>query len=277
MGRLCFRKFPQHGVVALFYEADGGGKVLDINSMRNRPAATPEDWLDVILFHSGLDYLQVAALEVVEINHDAVAAASPPSGLTVTLNYGMGTSPDDHLLIEHNLGYVPFALVAFGDNFLTPAMPVQTDDNGGGRYATVYATTTELRLYEFGSAGTSTLPAAQLSYTVIVFKDPPAAVGNELFKVSAGTGRTQMALGKFDSNRRYLQLQPGGTPLGLALGRTADVKNGAQRFWRPDGTHYDPVPPGWRLGLNSPVGGYGALATYNGDFDGDEIIEVRVP
>lgn len=274
----AFLVFPETGLTAWFIEAPGGGDRWSIDALRNRPAKTPADWLSSVRFHSDLDYMEISHFDTTNINHAAVPAASAPGGdVAANIVYGMGTSTADHLLLTHNLGYEPFALVAFGTNTLTPGLPVQADANGGGRYVTVYCTSTEVRLHEFGSSGSVNLAAVSNEYTVMVFRNPPEPSGNVLFKVG-GAGEVSMGRGTFNSSRQYLQVSPGGSPFGLALGVTVDVKNGAPRFVRPDGTFYDPVPDDFRLRMfESPVAGFGSPASYNGSYSGASVIQVQVP
>lgn len=273
------------GRVAIFDEAPGGGAYDDPNSLRNRPLNDPVTWFANLYFHSDFNYMEVSTGPAsVAVSHPAVATISAPTGATANFGWGSGTA--DHVLLAHGLGYAPLALVALGNNILWPGMPVQSQGDGGQRYATVYTDATNVRLYEFASVGVSNLAAASLNYTVIVFRNPPAPSGNILFDFQSATGEVQMGLGKFNSLRRYLQVVAGGTPFGIAYGgRTIDLANGAPRAFRPDGTFFEPVLAGLqfalpRIDLRGTNWGTtaGASMAYSGSFAGPPgSIQVQAP
>jgi len=275
---IVFRMFPAEGVIALYGEEAGGGDPLDINSARNAPALDPQSYLANIFFHSALDNFEVVDSDTVTVSHAQVNTAAPPAGQFVA--FGWSAAAADHLLLSHSLGYEPFALVAVGDNILWPGMPVQTDASGGGRYVTPYVTTTGVYIYEWASIGASNLAAADLDYTVIIFKNPPDPSGNKLFDFDPDTGIITMAFNRFDTSRQYLQVVAGGTPFGLSVGRTIDLDNGAPRAVRPDGTTFDPVPSGLSTRVQStfqPAPAFGASMAYGGSFTGGDTVEVQVP
>lgn len=268
-----------NGRCALYDENGTTGNPDDPNASRNAPLNSPVTHLDKVYFHSDFDYLEVSHSATATVSHASVTATTPPAGQAA--GFGWNSAQADHLLLTHSLGYVPFALVARGDNILWPGTPVQTDANGGARYVTAYCTSTGVYLYEWASIGSSTLAATSLSYQVLVFRAPPAASGDILVDRDAATDVVEMGFGKFQSDRRYLQVVSGGTPLGFSLGRTIDLNNGAPRFVRPDGTTHDPVPAALKLGLTGLTffsgGIYGAAMTYNGSFTGAGAIEVQAP
>lgn len=255
---------------------DAKASMKDLNSLRNRPAADPASWLPYVKFHSDLDQCEVAMSGDVAISHAAISGATPPSGVTVSVSVGWGVGKADHLLMTHNLGYPPMALVAVGANVLYPGMHVQFDGSGGGRYVTAYVTNTELRLSEWGSAGSATLGATTLSYKVLIIKKPPGATGNKRFELSAAG--LKLGLGKFNIDRPYLQVVPGGSPIGLSRGRTIDLNKGAPRMINPDGSVYAPVPTGLATRLtSSPVSAFGAASHYQGSFTGSAALQVQAP
>jgi len=279
---IAFMTDPDTGRCALYDEAPGGGEYDDPNSLLNGPLNDPVTWLANLYFHSDFNYMEVSHGPTnTGISHAAVSASSSSAPLAATVPFGWYAASATHLLLTHNLGYVPNAMVyVSGGNVIWPGMPVQVAGDGGARYVSVYCTSTEVRLYEYASTGPSTLPATSLTYTVIVFKNPPAPSGNTLLDFDPSTGAVQMGLGKFNSSRRYLQVVPGGSPFGIAYGRTIDLKNGAVRAVRPDGVTYDPVPVGLTMGLSRiqfyPTV-YGASMGYNGSFSGPPQIMVQAP
>lgn len=280
-----FMNDPTTGRFALYDEAPGGGSLNAPNSSRNRPLNSPENWLPNIYFHSDFNYLEVAIGPTnVTVTHPAVSVTSPPIGATVEWGWNGGVTAD-RLLLTHSLGYIPNVMVAIGQNVLWPGVPVQVESSGGMRFATVYATATEVRLREFGTTGQNPLPSATLTYTVLVFANPPPATGNVLFDFNPSTGVIQMGGGKFRSDRRYLQVVPGGTPFSVSYGgRTIDLQNGAPRAIRADGTPFDPIPSSLataitRQGANGTTWGqvFGASMRYTGSYAGPGNIQVQAP
>ena len=273
----AFRAFPASNIVAFFTEASGGGDITDINSLRNRPAANPASWLANIRLHSSLNYLEVSHTASTGVTHAGVSAGSLPPGSTIA--FGWAAASADHLLLTHNLGYAPFALVSVGNNIVYPGMPVQIQGDGGARYVTVYSTTTQIRLYEYASIGSSSLSGTSVTYDVLCFKDPPAPSGNKLMEFDQTTGHFSMARGKINTGRRYLTVVAGGSPKSLATGRTIDLSNGAPRAVLADGTAYNPVPSSFALGLDRQSWGYtyGSSMSYNGSFTGSTPIQVQAP
>lgn len=275
---------PLTGRCALYDEPSQTGEPDDPNAPRNAPLNDPGNNLEYLYFHSDLDNMEVVQQASPSINHQPVPQGAMPPGASI--DFGWNTQTDDHLLLTHNLGYVPSAMVIVttlpGDDvMLWPGMPVQTQGDGGARYATVYCTETEVRLFESASTGSTNLSGANIGYEVLVFRDQPQAEGELLIDFDPGTGRVRMGLGKFDSSLRYLQVVPGGSPFFIPVaGRTIDLQNGAPRMWRSDGSYWDPVPFNLRAALGKAYGWpltYGAGMHYQGGYPGPTPLGVQAP
>lgn len=280
-----FMNDPATGRFALYDEAPGGGEVTNPNSQRNRPLNNPAAWLPNIYFHSDFNYLEVAfGPSSVTVNHASVPVTSAPEGATIEFGWNNNANVD-RLLFTHNLGYAPLSMVALGQNVIWPGMPVQFQGDGGARFASIYSTSTEIRMKEFGTTGQNPLAAASLTYMVLVFANPSTPTGNVLFDFSPATGIIEMGRGSFRSDRRYLQVVPGGTPFGISYGgRSIDLANGAVRAVRPDGTTYDPVPNTLRValtrqGFNGTSWGqiFGGSMNYTGSYSGPSSVSVQAP
>ena len=228
------------GKVGFFVENGTSGDPLDPAAPRNKPLVDPFNWLPSLLFHVDCDHLEVALAGTTTITHSAVTGIAADPKLASA--YGTNAGGDDNLIVNHGLPYVPICIVAAGSNILWPGMPVQTGVNGAGRYATPYVDSTSLRIATKATIGDTTLASASITYSYLIFKAPPAASGNIAFERDPVTGIVQMGFGKFSSDRRYLQVVAGGSPLGLSVGRTIDLNNGAPKGWNPDGTTFAPVP-----------------------------------
>lgn len=280
-----FMTDPATGRCALYDEAPGGGDVTNPNSMRNRPLNSPGSWLPNIYFHSDFNYLEVGFGPTnVTVNHASVPVTPAPDGATINFGWNGGATTD-RLLFTHSLGYSPLAMVALGSNVVWPGVPVQSTGDGGMRFVTIYTTATEVRMREFGTTGPTNLPSVNLTYTILVFVNPPAPTGNVLFDFDPVTGITEMGRRKFKSDRRYLQVVPGGSPFTVSYGgRTIDLANGAPRAIRADGSAFDPVPSSLgialsRVGLTGTNFGwsYGSGMNYTGSYSGPGNIQVQAP
>lgn len=271
------------GRCVLFDEAPGEGAFDNPNSSRNRPINSPESWLPYIYFHSDFNYLEVAFNPSISVSHSAVSPGALPPGSST--NFGWNSSVTDRLLFTHNLGYSPLTLCAIGNNMVWPGMPVQSTPDGGMRFTTIYSTTTEIRMKEFATVGSSTLPSINNSYNLLIFRNPPDSDGNILLDFNPDTGVIEMGKGKFKSNLKYLQVVPSGSPFITPYGgKSIDLQNGAMRAVRSDGTTFDPVPPGLsfalpRFGLTGTDFGYqyGSGMGYTGSYTGPSSLQVQAP
>ena len=296
---IAFRTFAAEGITALFDEPNTTGDVHDIDAPRNAPAKYPEANLDKVYFHSDLDYLEVLADSTTVINHSSVAGTTT-GGVDNNTGQGQGTNDLDsavlynassttHLLYTHGQAYLPRVAVIVDDQVLFPGMPVQSASDGRARYCSAYMTSTELRLHEWTSVGTTTLSAVSKTYRFLVFRDmrdPDPAI-DEAFKFTAADGIVSMAHDRFNSARAYLQVVPGGSPFALSYGKQMDLANGAPRFVNPDGSVFETVPATarGRMTVRYPRGGsvvtlnlsYGAYMNYSGSFAGGTQILVQAP
>lgn len=281
-GAWAFMADPSTGNIALYDEPSAAGAANDPNSARNAPLNNPAANLASLYWHIQLDNMEVLSDAVASVSHGTVAvAAAGPGNIAGTSIYDYSYTPVETVIATHSLGYLPMAYVAVGDDLITPGYIVQMNASGAARYVSAYVTTTQVILREWAQRGSLALGALAQDYRVLVIRQQPAANGNHrLIDWNESTGVLVMGEGRFDSSRRYLQVVPGGTPFGLALGRTLDLANGAVRFVAPDGTTYDPVPADTKLrftnssGLVTPLGDSMA---YNGTFTGEPVIEVQAP
>lgn len=291
MGNVAWRMFASLGVAAIFEEPNELGDELDPTADRNGPAVSPEDHLDKVKFSTALDLLEVVSDTEVAISHALIAAGTANSmsgsgldgaGSSAMSGPRLGASSATFDLVTHGLGYVPDFLVVAGDQVLSPGRPVQTQSDGRGRYCAAYATSTKIVLHEWASASSVALPAISIDYRVIVLREPRDADGSKLFDFNAATGVTKMGFDRFSSDRAYLQVVEGGSPFGIAYGKTIDLKNGAPRFVDPDGTIFEPVPSTaqirWVISTYNLThnGAYASIA-YDGSFTGPEQILVQAP
>lgn len=275
---VMFLSDPATGVCALFDDPGGGGAWDDINAPENRPAKDPLSWLSHLYFHSSLDPMEVAVGPTnVSVSHASIPAGSGGGGVPTFNNaqfYGEWTAT--HVLLNHGLGYVPDFLLLSGSNVIHPGFPIQFDSaSGRSRCVTAYATNSQIILHEFGIKSSSAMPALAATYTLIVLRRPPPPDGNVLFEFEPASGLVRMGLEKFRSDRRYLQVVPGGSPFGLPTGKTIDLRNGTFRSVAPNGTIRDIVPATFRVAFASTT--FGPDGNYNGSFTGTPAVQVQAP
>ncbi|MHA6690605.1 hypothetical protein [Devosia sp. A449] len=280
---IIFMTDPITGRCAIYDENGTSGAVDNPNSPRNAPLNNPSAHLDKLYFHSDLDYMETAFDPVnTTINHASIAAVTPSGGFSVDggqITYD--TTITSHVLATHGLGYVPDFMVVVDGDAMFPGWPVQYLGDGRARYLSARATTTQIILEERSGRTSNAIPAISKTYTVLVFRRPPAPSGNVLIDYDPTSEEVSLGRGKFNSSRRYLQIGSNGTPYGFAQGRTIDLKNGAPRLVDADGTITDIVPAAAAFAFSGSLQTsgwiFGPSAAYNGSFTGGPAIQVRVP
>ena len=279
---IVFMTDPATGRCALYDEPSAAGAPDNPNSARNAPLNNPTTNLQYLYFHSDLDYMEVShgPTDVI-YGHPVVPAVAGVPGESVPV--AAGGWFNSAALLTHSLGYVPDFFVVRNGDIVYPGTNVQYDGSDGrARFVTVYATTTQIVLYEWALQTTNTLASINQTYTVVVFRQPPAPSGNLLLDFDPSTGGiVQMGRGKFNSSRRYLQVTPGGTSYGFSLGKTIDLNNGAPRYVDPDGSILDPlltIVASKVIGINEPNDApFGPSMRYQGSFAGSGSVLVSVP
>jgi len=275
-----FMTDPATGRVALYTEPVNTGDFDDPNSARNAPLNSPDTNLQYLYFHSDYDPMEVAiGPQNVTVNHATIPAGSASGGI-VGLNGGRvyGGFVTTHVLLNHDLGYVPDFLILQGANTLNPGFPIQFDSaDGRSRNVTAYATSTQIILYEYGVQTSNALAGISVTYTLLVLKRPPVPTGDILFDFDPVTGIVKMGREKFSSERRYLQIVTGGSPFNIPLDRTVDLANGAPRSVSPDGVIRDIIPASFRISYGYGDPSFGPNGNYNGSFAGSPSIQVQAP
>lgn len=221
---------------AIYEEAPGGGDPLNPSSQMNRPVVAPLSWLDNIYFHSDLNYYPTVIDGVTSISHPSVAGRTVTVGQDIYLSqlYTGQSQTFDHLLIQHNLGYVPLFFVAYDGKMIPHGMPVQSA-SGGVRLVSAYATSTQIRLREFATSSASPLPAVNRNYQVLVFRSN--AVDPALPMLRIEPGDVVFGQGRFRANTPHLRATgPGDSLYAQARDRTAAVRNGSFRAYPPNGS-----------------------------------------
>lgn len=229
---------------AIFDEAPGGGSPADINSLMNRPALDPSNWLDNIYFHSEFDYYGVAAYTLgTSLTHGAIAGITRNAGggtgeVSTVVTLAGQSGSDDQLLLTHNLGYVPDFYAIINGVLAPNGVPIQRPDAFRMRFACVYATTTEIRVATFGFSSASDLSSISAIYGVIVFRDHAAIPGEKMLKIAPGD--VIFGQGKFNMQQPHLRADGAGdSPFAIALSKTAAARNGGLRLYKSSGSYED--------------------------------------
>lgn len=225
---------------AIYDEAPGGGDPLDPLSQMNRPVVSPLSWLSNVYFHSDLDYYGTAAYTPsVVISHAGLAGLTRAVSVSMTFLGNLATY--DHLLQQHNLGYVPRFMVAVGNQMIPMGTPIQDGGEGKKRFVCPYATTTQIRLFEVVFTDNTNLAAISQAYRVITFDNQ--VVSPALDQLLIEPGNVIFGQGKFRMDRPPLRtVAAGESPFSVPMGRTAAVRNGSLRTVLPNGATYNLGP-----------------------------------
>jgi hypothetical protein len=221
---------------AIYEEAPGGGDPLDPSSMMNRPVVNPTGWLGNLRFHSDLNYFGVAAKNLnINITHAAIPGVTTQVTMGMIIN-GQDVNAD-HLLLQHNLGYVPKFFVIYDNKLIPHGSVVQKESQNRLRYVSAYATTTQIRLHELGASTALSLPSATRNYKVIVFKDP--TVSPMLQQLDLYPGEAVFGRGKFVASEPHLRADGAGdVAWPIPTSRTANIQNGGLVVWQPGGPSF---------------------------------------
>jgi len=209
------------------------------------PFNDPVSHLASIHFHSSLDYYALAQPVVTKtINHLAVAADAgvgySDNATARVLYYGRTTA--DYQLATHSLGFPPlFAVVDENGMALPAGFPIQRTMTGsfvnGDRKVCIYATSSDIRLYEIAMPGNAAMAAINKTYSVYVFRPPIADPDLPMLELS---GSPIFGQGKFQASQQHLRRAVSETPgLFIPNGRRTDIANGTGRYVQGDGTVLD--------------------------------------
>lgn len=272
---------PNTGRYSIYREPFDVGEFNDPNSSRNLPLNSPINFLKNVFFHSDFRYLSVAMAGTVTITHPSVGGGTNiplEDNGSKSANFSFGAYQNSYDLADHNLGVEPFAIVAQGNNILWPGVPIQLVSNVGFRTVTPFVTNNKLRITERVSSS-SALAGLSVTYSYLIMDPNMGQKNNILEEWNPETGAFQCGFGKFSSDKRFLQVVSGGSPLALFQGRSIDGRNGAMRAIRADGTAYEPVPQNLQLGFvrlqMTPA--YAGSMAYNGSYSGPAPIMVQAP
>lgn len=227
--------------VAIYEEAPGGGDPVDPNSLMNRPIISPMSWLENVYFHSDFDYYNTFIATTVSLSHPyrAPGGTSPTTG---GVSRGSLLYTADYPLLTHNLGYVPKFYAAINNKMMPSTYPIQIDGGSAFRYVCVYATATEIRVYETAqTSNVQPLSAAVFDYQLLIFAE--SDVDPALDFLDIHPGGVVFGQGKFRDDRPPMRIAAvGETPIAQALSRTTAIRNGATRSYLPNGGAVDAGP-----------------------------------
>ncbi len=220
---------------AIYEEAPGGGDPLDPNSQMNRPVVSPLSWIPNLYFHSDLNYYRIAGYASVNISHATIPGITRTIGEGSVVQFYGQAIRTSHVLITHNLGYVPLFFCLYQGRMIPHATPVQDGGTGKKRFVTAYATTTQILLFEVGYSDNTDLAATTLGYQVIVFRRPEE--NTSLNQLDIFPGEAIFGRGGFRASEPHLRAVGAGDVLWpKATNRTAAVRNGGLGVWVPNGS-----------------------------------------
>lgn len=231
MAIICFRAYQ--GKVAVWEKPTSGDPMAPFNN--------PTEHMDLVRFHSDLQYLSNSIVQDVTISHTALAG-SIGTGYTVANDGGSSGSSqpitDGQIrastinLLAHGLPYVPLYYVLYNQQLVAPGFPVQVFDD---RIRTISASATSnyIRLRELAVSSDQTLPAITRNYRVLVFRDPLPDPAKPLYHYKADS--LIMGHGKVDTAHRNIRKATGGYDFYVPVKPIADTRNGAIKIIAPNG------------------------------------------
>lgn len=226
--------------VVIYEEAPGGGDPIDPNSLMNRPIISPMSWLPNVFFHSDFDYYNTFIATTVSLSHPSRAAGSSNPTPNVARNSLLYVS--DYALLTHGLGYVPKFYAAIGGKMMPNTYPIQIDGTGAFRYVCVYATATQIRVYETAqTSNVQSLSAATFNYQILIFAESNVDPSMDLLEIEPGA--VNFGQGKFRDDRPPMRIAAvGETPFAQAETRTTAIRNGSTRSYLPNSGYVDAGP-----------------------------------
>lgn len=295
MARWAFMIDPETNNIGLYTEPVATGDPKDPNSARNAPLNDPDSYMANLIWHIQYDNMEVYDERTVTVTHPSVTGAADliggtgntgnvgELGMLLGAGFSYDTTPVDHTLYNHGLGYEPMVYAAVDNVLLTPGHIVQVATGGFARYVSLWVDTSNVYLREFACRRNAAVSSFSQSYKLITIRHQRSAEGNDppkLLDVDQSTGLVTLGDGRWRNDRRYLQVVPGGSPFGLCVGKNMDANNGAPRVVAADGTIYDPIPNTLfvRISIGGGTGGSTpTTANYKGSFTGGEVIQVQAP
>lgn len=239
---MSIRLYADEFRCAIYEEAPGGGDPANPNSLMNRPVIDPYSWVDNIRFHSDFYYLGIEKTGTATISHPAVPTITRQVGYA--MNVVGQTVTNDYLLLTHDLGYVPNFFCLYNNRLIPAGQAVQFVGAGNSdarRYVTAYATTTQIRVFELAYSSSLSLPAINVTYRAIVFREQTLTPDG--YMLSMKPGEVIFGQGKFRSDYPPLRADGAGDQVWpLATSPTGSVANGGFRGYEAGGGYIDSGP-----------------------------------
>lgn len=210
------------------YSDGNTGKVAIFNPAVAAAFDNPRGNLGAVYFHSDLDYVSVAAVLDVNVTHTARNVGGTGSHGYATPQFSAGATG-----FNHNLGYVPFALIFVGGALLPANTQIQLVGQSF-RTSGAYVTSSQVVIQDFAWVYGSNLPSMVKNYKIVLLTTPIAPSGTTTLSITPG--RFIASRGKLDSIRNYLRRAPTNPMFWFSKGKTADVANGSFRVVTADGT-----------------------------------------
>lgn len=240
---MALTRFFANGVIASFEEPNQIGEIYDFDAPRNAPAKDPGGHMSALEFHSECDYFELVDHYPVNVSHAALAGATITNthgDITVTV-YG-NVAIRTHVLVSHNLGYIPKYWIAYNGSILCNGTTVHRQDAsssiGRGRRVSHYATTTQILLREIVFSNANAIAATSRNYLVKIFRTPVA--NPELPPWSLDPEKVQFARGKIRSDRAYLrEVLPAESSFDADLVPVMDINHGGVRVTSGGNTYQD--------------------------------------
>jgi hypothetical protein len=194
--------------------------------------------MDLVYFHSDLQYLANALEQDVTVTHTSLAGitGSGQAGIGVGSSQPIadgdvrGTAID---LVTHNFGYPPITFVLLNGEILSGGTLIQSASTGA-RYASSWSDNTKAGLFETAFSSASALPSVSRTYKVLCFRSLSGDPSLPTLRFSPG--ENLIVLGrKISSDARPLRVPAlvGDAEFYVPLEPVLDARNGAVRSISP--------------------------------------------
>jgi hypothetical protein len=202
------------------------------------PYKNPTAHLDLLRFHSDMQYLSLAVQQDVVVNHTSLAGAAgtPASGAPTTGDGSSGSAQpvasgdirEDMIdLLTHSAGGVPPYQVLYNGQVVSAGTVVQTGD-GCARLVSSWVTSTKVGIKAIAFSSESDLPAADKTYRVVVFRQFGPDSGEPLYRFRPT--EIQLGAGKISNASPALRrAKVGEATFYIPKAPDTDIRNGAIR------------------------------------------------
>jgi hypothetical protein len=202
------------------------------------PYKNPTAHLDLLRFHSDMQYLSLAVQQDVVVNHTSLAGSTgvAPGGAPATGDGSSGSAQpvangdiraDMIDLVNHDAGAIPPYYVLYNGQAVSAGTVVQ-DDGDRARLVSSWVTSSKVGIKAIAFSSVSALAAVSRTYRVVVFRQFAPQPGLPLYRFRPS--EIQLGAGKIsDTNPALRRANVGEATFYIPKAPDTDIRNGAIR------------------------------------------------